>query len=167
MDLDGARSCVSSLRRGRGVASGMDRALLRDLQRRCLNFSLEVHAEEMPEGRDSGPVSAVFGPLEDEFAEFVKARRERGELEESSPRSSWRRDAAISHGRRARKVLREPGAALHRELQAAPGACGAAAAGGGHRGRRAQRLGQVHPLREHTVGLLRVEGAAGRPLRTS
>ena len=82
VDLDGAivRLRVYDLRRG--VASGVDRALLRDLQRRCLNFSLEVHAEELPEERESGPVSAVFGPLEDEFAAFVKARRERGELEE-------------------------------------------------------------------------------------
>jgi DNA repair protein SbcD/Mre11 len=82
VDLDGAivRLRVYDLRRG--VASGVDRALLRDLQRRCLNFSLEVHAEELPEERESGPVSAVFGPLEEEFTEFVKAQRERGELEE-------------------------------------------------------------------------------------
>lgn len=68
----------------RGVASGVERELLRDLQRRCLNFSLEVHAEERPEdasGSD-GPSSAVFGPLGEELAAFVKARRERGELEE-------------------------------------------------------------------------------------
>ena len=66
----------------RGVASGVDRDLLRDLQRRCLNFTLEIHAEEVPEERGNEPVSAVFGPLEEEFAAFVKARRERGELEE-------------------------------------------------------------------------------------
>ncbi len=82
VDLDGAivRLCAYDVRRG--VASGVDRALLRDLQRRCLNFSLEVHAEEMPKERESGPVSAVFGPLEEEFTEFVKVQRERGELEE-------------------------------------------------------------------------------------
>jgi DNA repair protein SbcD/Mre11 len=82
VDLDGAivRLRVYDVRRG--VASGVDRALLRDLQRLCLNFSLEVHAEELPEERESGPVSAVFGTLEDEFAAFVKARRESGELEE-------------------------------------------------------------------------------------
>jgi DNA repair exonuclease SbcCD nuclease subunit len=82
VDLDEAivRLRVYDVRRG--VPSGVDRALLRDLQRRCLNFSLEVHAEELPEERGNGPISAVFGPLEDEFAEFVKARRERGELEE-------------------------------------------------------------------------------------
>jgi DNA repair protein SbcD/Mre11 len=82
VDLDGAIVRLRAYDVRRGVASGVDRALLRDLQRRCLNFSLEVHAEELPEERESGPPSAVFGPLEDEFAEFVKARRERGELEE-------------------------------------------------------------------------------------
>jgi exonuclease SbcD len=79
--LDGAIVRLRAYDVRRGVASGVDRTLLRDLQRRCLNFSLEIHAEELPEERDSVPVSAVFGPLEDEFAEFVKARRERGELE--------------------------------------------------------------------------------------
>jgi exonuclease SbcD len=82
VDLDGAIVRLRAYDVRRGVASGVDRALLRDLQRLCLNFSLEVHAEELPEERESGPVSAVFGPLEDEFAAFVKARRERGELEE-------------------------------------------------------------------------------------
>ena len=68
----------------RGVASGIERELLRDLQRRCLNFSLEIHAEERPDdvNGSNGPVSAVFGPLGEEFAAFVEARRERGELEE-------------------------------------------------------------------------------------
>jgi exonuclease SbcD len=80
-DLDGAivRLRVYDVRRG--VASGIDRELIRELQRRCLNFSLEIHAEERPEGGDGGPASAVFGPLEEEFAAFVKAQRERGELE--------------------------------------------------------------------------------------
>lgn len=82
VDLDGAIVRLRAYDVRRGVASGVDRALLRDLQRRCLNFSLEVHAEELPEERENGPVSAVFGPLEEEFAAFVKARRERGELEE-------------------------------------------------------------------------------------
>jgi DNA repair protein SbcD/Mre11 len=65
----------------RGVTSGVDRELLRDLQRRCLSFSLEIHTEERPEGGDGGPVSAVFGPLEEEFALFVKDLKESGELE--------------------------------------------------------------------------------------
>jgi exonuclease SbcD len=81
VDLDGAIVRLRAYDIRRGVASGVDRALLRDLQRRCLNFSLEVHAEELPEELENGPVSAVFGPLEEEFAAFVKARRKRGELE--------------------------------------------------------------------------------------
>jgi DNA repair protein SbcD/Mre11 len=82
VDLDGAIVRLRAYDVRRGVASGVDRVLLRELQRRCLNFSLEVHAEELPEERANGPVSAVFGPLEEEFVAFVKARRERGELEE-------------------------------------------------------------------------------------
>ncbi|MDQ3862898.1 MAG: metallophosphoesterase [Actinomycetota bacterium] len=82
VDLDGAvvRLRVYDVRHG--VASGMDRELLRDLQRRCLNFSLEIHAEERPEdlARNGSP-TAVFGPLGEEFAAFVAERRERGELE--------------------------------------------------------------------------------------
>ncbi len=65
-----------------GVASGLDRELLRDLGRRCLNFSLEIHAEERPEDAErDATATAVFGPLGEEFAAFVKERRERGELE--------------------------------------------------------------------------------------
>jgi exonuclease SbcD len=81
-DLDGAivRLRVYDVRHG--VASGMDRELLRDLQRRCLNFSLEIHAEERPEDLErNGSSNAVFGPLGEEFAAFVAERRERGELE--------------------------------------------------------------------------------------
>jgi DNA repair protein SbcD/Mre11 len=80
-NLDGAIVRLRAYDVRRGVASGVDRTLLRDLQSRCLNFSLEVHAEELPEELDKGPVSAVFGPLEEELAAFVRARRERGELE--------------------------------------------------------------------------------------
>ena len=63
-ELDGAvvRQRVYDVRHG--VASGMDRELLRDLQRRCLNFSLEIHAEERPEDVErNGTQTAVFGPL--------------------------------------------------------------------------------------------------------
>ena len=79
-DLDGAivRLRVYDFRRG--VASGVDRELLRDLQRRCLNFSLEIHAEERPD-LENGPATAVFGPLEEEFAAFVKERKAKGEME--------------------------------------------------------------------------------------
>ena len=82
VDLDDAVVRLRAFDVKRGVASGVDRELLRDLQRRCLNFSLEIHAEERPEadGAD-GPASAVFGPLTEEFAAFVKERRENGELE--------------------------------------------------------------------------------------
>jgi DNA repair exonuclease SbcCD nuclease subunit len=82
VDLDGAivRQRVYDVRRG--VASGVDRELLRDLRRRCLNFSLEIHAEERPDADGSnGPASAVFGPLTEEFEAFVRERREHGELE--------------------------------------------------------------------------------------
>ena len=81
-DLDGAvvRQRVYDVRHG--VASGMDRELLRELGRRCLNFSLEIHAEERPEDVErNGTQTAVFGPLGEEFAAFVKERKERGELE--------------------------------------------------------------------------------------
>jgi DNA repair protein SbcD/Mre11 len=80
-DLDGAVVRLRAYDVRRGVASGIDRELIRDLQRRCLNFSLEIHAEERPEMGNGGPASAVFGPLEEEFAAFVKARKESGELE--------------------------------------------------------------------------------------
>jgi DNA repair protein SbcD/Mre11 len=81
-ELDGAvvRQRVYDVRHG--VASGMDRELLRDLGRRCLNFSLEIHAEERPEDVEgNGTQTAVFGPLGEEFATFVKDRKERGEIE--------------------------------------------------------------------------------------
>ena len=83
IDLDGAIVRLRAYDVRRGVASGMDRELLRDLQRRCLNFSLEVHAEERPEDVErNGSSTAVFGPLGEEFAAFVAERKERGELEE-------------------------------------------------------------------------------------
>ena len=50
VDLDGAIVRLRAYDVRRGVASGMDRELLRDLQRRCLNFSLEIHAEETARG---------------------------------------------------------------------------------------------------------------------
>ncbi|QIN81714.1 hypothetical protein GBA63_02985 [Rubrobacter tropicus] len=84
VDLDGAIVRLRAYDVRRGVASGVDRELLRDLQRRCLNFSLEIHPEESPEAAgEDGPPSAVFGPLGEEFAHFVNSRRERGELEKA------------------------------------------------------------------------------------
>jgi len=82
VDLDGAVVRLRAYDVRHGVASGMDRELLRDLQRRCLSFSLEVHAEERPEDMErEGSATAVFGPLGEEFAAFVAERKERGELE--------------------------------------------------------------------------------------
>jgi exonuclease SbcD len=80
-DLDDAIVRLRAYDVRRGVASGIDRDLLRDLQRRCLNFNLEIHAEERSDMENGGPASAVFGPLEEEFATFVKQHRESGELE--------------------------------------------------------------------------------------
>src|SRR3712207_5683444 len=82
VELEGAIARLRAYDVRRGVASGVDRELLRDLQRRCLNFSLEMHAEESPESMNGGPASAVFGPLQEEFAAFVKGRRESGRSEE-------------------------------------------------------------------------------------
>jgi exonuclease SbcD len=80
-DLDGSIARLRVFDARRGIASGIDRDLLRDLQRRCLNFSLEVHLEEHPEAEGTVPTTAVFGSLEEEFAAFVRERSERGELE--------------------------------------------------------------------------------------
>jgi exonuclease SbcD len=82
VDLDGSIARLRAYDVRRGVASGVDRELLRDLQRRCLNFSLEIHAEERPEDLErNGSSTAVFGPLGEEFAAFVAERKEGGELE--------------------------------------------------------------------------------------
>ncbi|MDQ3183977.1 MAG: metallophosphoesterase [Actinomycetota bacterium] len=82
IDLDGTIARLRAYDVRHGVASGIDRELLRDLQRRCLNFSLEIHAEERPEDLErNGSSTAVFGPLGEEFAAFVAERKERGEIE--------------------------------------------------------------------------------------
>jgi DNA repair protein SbcD/Mre11 len=83
VDLDGAIVRLRAYDVRRGVASGVDREILRDLQRRCLSFSLEIHAEESPDTTNGGPATAVFGPLQVEFAAFVKGRRESGDLEKA------------------------------------------------------------------------------------
>lgn len=79
-DLDGAIVRQKVLDAPRGLAGAVDRAVLRDLKRRCLDFSLEVTEAGTTELRESG-VEAGFGSLEEEFKAFVAARRERGELE--------------------------------------------------------------------------------------
>ena len=82
MDLEGAIVRLRAYDVKRGVSSGVDRELLRELQRRCLNFSLEIHAEERPDGASAnGPATAVFGPLGEELAAFVRDQRESGEIE--------------------------------------------------------------------------------------
>lgn len=104
-ELDGAIVRLRAYDVRRGVASGVDRDLLRDLQRRCLNFSLEIHAEESPETLDGGPATAVFGPLQEEFAAFVQGRRESGDLEKAFA------DEFLEKGRGylARAASEEPG----------------------------------------------------------
>ena len=104
-DLDGAIVRLRAYDVRRGVASGVDRELLRDLQRRCLNFSLEIHAEESPEAANGGPASAVFGPLGEEFAAFVKARHESGDLEKAFAEEFLEK----GRGYLARAASEEPG----------------------------------------------------------
>jgi DNA repair protein SbcD/Mre11 len=104
-DLDGAVVRLRAYDVRRGVASGIDRELIRDLQRRCLNFSLEIHAEERPEMGNGDPASAVFGPLEEEFAAFVKARKESGELEKDFAEEFLEK----GRGYLARAASEEPG----------------------------------------------------------
>ena len=108
VDLDGAIVRLRAYDVQRGVTSGIERELLRDLQRRCLNFSLEVHAEEHPEyiDRDGSP-TGVFGPLGEELAAFVAARRERGELEAKFAEEFLEK----GRGYLARAASEEPGSA--------------------------------------------------------
>jgi DNA repair exonuclease SbcCD nuclease subunit len=63
-----------------GVAGGVDRAVLRDIKRRCLDFSLEV-SEAGAADAPGEEVDDSFGSLEEEFKSFVAARRERGDLQ--------------------------------------------------------------------------------------
>jgi DNA repair protein SbcD/Mre11 len=83
----------------------VDRDLLRDLQRRCLNFSLEIHAEESPETLNGGPASAAFGPLGEEFAAFVKERSKSGNLEKEFAEEFLEK----GRGYLARAASEEPG----------------------------------------------------------
>lgn len=82
MDLDDAIVRLRAYDVRRGVASGVDRELIRDLQRRCLSFDLDLRPEERAESPDEEErPTAAFGLLTEEFATFVAERRERGELE--------------------------------------------------------------------------------------
>ncbi len=79
-DLEGAIVRQKVVDAPRGVAGEVDRALLRDLKRRCLSYSLEV-TEAGTTVEDAGNMEASFGSLEEEFRAFVGARREKGDLE--------------------------------------------------------------------------------------
>jgi exonuclease SbcD len=105
VDLDGAIVRLRAYDVRRGVASGVDREILRDLHRRCLSFSLEIHAEESPETMNGGPATAVFGPLQEEFAAFVKGRRASGDLEKAFAEEFLEK----GRGYLARAASEEPG----------------------------------------------------------
>ncbi|WP_162924720.1 metallophosphoesterase family protein [Rubrobacter indicoceani] len=79
-DLDGAivRQRVAEV--PVGVAGGVDRATLRDLKRRCLDYSLEFTEVGASETPDPGDAGANFGSLQEEFKAFVGGKRERGDL---------------------------------------------------------------------------------------
>jgi exonuclease SbcD len=77
--LDGAIVRQKVVDAPRGLVGEMDRALLRDLKRRCLSYSLEVTEAGMPEVVGTGAETS-FGSLEEEFKAFVGARREKGDL---------------------------------------------------------------------------------------
>lgn len=62
-----------------GVAGGVERAVLRDIKRRCLDFSLEV-SEAGSSDAPEAEVDASFGSLQEEFRAFVGAKKERGDL---------------------------------------------------------------------------------------
>ena len=79
-DLDGAIVRLKVRDASRGMAGAVDRTLLRDLKRRCLDFSLEVSETGTEASPETGAV-ASFSSLEEEFKAFVGGRRERGELE--------------------------------------------------------------------------------------
>jgi DNA repair exonuclease SbcCD nuclease subunit len=84
VDLDDAIVRLRAYDVRRGVASGVDRELVRGLQRRCLSFDLDLRPEERADSPDDGGrPSAAFGPLTEEFAAFVAERREQGDLEKA------------------------------------------------------------------------------------
>ena len=80
-DLDRAMVRLKVVDAPRGVGGEVDRKLLRDLKRRCLNFSLEITETGMTVEAAEEMIGASFGSLEEEFKAFVGKRRESGELE--------------------------------------------------------------------------------------
>jgi DNA repair exonuclease SbcCD nuclease subunit len=84
VELDGAMVRLRAYDVRRGVASGVDREMIRDLQHRCLSFDLDLRPEERADAPDGGErPNAAFGPLTEEFAAFVAERREQGGLEKA------------------------------------------------------------------------------------
>lgn len=79
-DLDGAITRQKVVEASRGLAGEVDRATLRELRRRCLNYSLEVTEAGAVEAAN-GAVETGFGSLEEEFKAFVGAKRQNGEIE--------------------------------------------------------------------------------------
>jgi exonuclease SbcD len=80
-EIDGAVVRLKVVEAPRGAAAGVDREVLRELRRRCLDFSLEISeagTEEAADGEEAP--GAAFGPLEEEFRAFVERRRESGEI---------------------------------------------------------------------------------------
>ena len=80
VDLEGAMVRLKVVDAPRGVAGEVDRMLLRNLKRRCLDFSLDV-VEPGTAAEAGDGLEASFGSLEEEFEAFVGARRESGELD--------------------------------------------------------------------------------------
>jgi DNA repair protein SbcD/Mre11 len=80
VDLEGAMVRLKVVDAPRGIAGEVDRTLLRELKRRCLDFSLDV-AEAGTAAVEADGVGESFGSLEEEFRAFVGARRESGELD--------------------------------------------------------------------------------------
>lgn len=81
-DIDGAMVRQKVANAPVGLAGTLDRALLRELRRRALDYSLELSESGTADGPGSkGEVEASFGSLEEEFRAFVGGRRERGDLD--------------------------------------------------------------------------------------
>lgn len=81
VDLEGAIVRLRITGAARGATGGIDRQMLRDLSRRCLNFSLEVSEAGAPPVLSREEIKTAFGSLEEEFKAFVQDRKQRGEIE--------------------------------------------------------------------------------------
>lgn len=79
-DVEGAIVRLKVVDAPRGVAGDVDREVLRELRRRCLDFSLEISEAGTEEAPPEEPSETAFGPLEEEFRAFVEDRREGGRI---------------------------------------------------------------------------------------